>query len=97
MIVHELVHLRHRDALSAYLLQILCKGAFFSPCSRLLQQRYLLEKEQRCDQEAAALLGDRRSYAAACSEFGNCCWKSILEIWPRPAASRATKGGRRWS
>lgn len=75
VISHELVHIRHRDTLSSFLLQILCKAAFFSPFSGLLLQRYLLEKEQRCDQEAAALLGDSHSYGAALLRV----WKLLVQ------------------
>ncbi len=76
VISHELIHIRQRDTLKNWLLNLIRDITLLNPLSSLLLKGYLLEKEVICDQKAAALAGQKpHEYAAILLKV----WRSILD------------------
>lgn len=65
VLTHELVHVRRRDNLKGWLLNLLRDITFFNPLSSLLLNRCLHEIEHLCDREASAITGQAPGVYAA--------------------------------
>ncbi len=70
ILTHELVHISRGDTLRCWLLNFLRDAMFFSPFSRILLTRYLLENERLCDKEAVKLTRNPKAYAATLVKVG---------------------------
>lgn len=71
LITHELVHIKKRDTLKGWLLQLLKNLTFINPLSHMLLERFFLERECLCDRSALKLTGlSAQTYAAA-----------LLKVW----------------
>ncbi|MDO9534807.1 MAG: M56 family metallopeptidase [Bacillota bacterium] len=70
VLTHELVHIYRGDTRSCWLLRLAQNIMFFSPFSKVIVDRYLLENELLCDRETIRLVGSKDEYAA-----------TILKVW----------------
>jgi len=71
LITHELVHIKKRDTLKGWLLQLFKNLTFINPLSHMLLGRFFLERECLCDRSALKLTGlSAQTYVAA-----------LLKIW----------------
>ncbi|MCW3491399.1 M56 family metallopeptidase [Dethiobacter alkaliphilus] len=75
VLLHELIHIRRGDTLSGWLFHLARDLMFFSPFSTILLDRYLLERERLCDQEAVAVMGRTKTYAATLLKS----WRIVVE------------------
>lgn len=75
ILTHELVHILNGDTISIWLAHLAMDATFFSPFSRMLLNRYLLEKERLCDQETVRLTGCARDYASTLLKV----WRLLIE------------------
>ncbi|HKQ80310.1 MAG TPA: M56 family metallopeptidase [Blastocatellia bacterium] len=84
VMMHELVHVMHRDNLIGTLQVIVCSLLWFHPLAWLIDRRLLAEREMWCDETVIRLGGQRELYAAS-------LWK-VVQIglgWPVAGVSRA--------
>jgi beta-lactamase regulating signal transducer with metallopeptidase domain len=84
VIMHELVHVLHRDNLTGTLQMIVCSLLWFHPLAWLIDRRLLAEREMWCDETVIRLSGEPKLYA-------NSLWK-VAQIglgWPVAGVSRA--------
>jgi len=65
VLAHELIHVARQDGLRTLAWEVLRIPLWFHPAAHLLLGRLTQAREQIVDQEAARLIGDRRSYAEA--------------------------------
>ena len=68
ILAHELIHVRRRDWLFVLLEEFVRAALWFHPAIWWLLERIHLHREQTVDEEAVALLGDRRAYLTALIE-----------------------------
>ncbi len=64
VLMHELVHIKRFDNLTAAFQRLLCWFFWFHPLIWLLDRRLLTERELSCDQAVVAFSGAPRAYAA---------------------------------
>lgn len=90
LITHELVHIRRRDTLKGWLLQLLRDITFLNPLSTILLKRCFLERECLCDRKAMQLTGSTpEAYAATLLKV----WRLLLEQQPlNPGLASAFTG-----
>jgi beta-lactamase regulating signal transducer with metallopeptidase domain len=91
ILTHELIHIRRGDTLKGWFLHLLRDIMFFSPFSLSLLDRYLLERERLCDQEAVLVLGNARSYAATLLKT----WRLVVESRGLPAGIQVGFSGKK--
>lgn len=63
VLLHELVHVRRRDNLTATAVRALCCLFWFHPLTWWLERRLLAEREQIVDEQVVAMAGGPKSYA----------------------------------
>ncbi|MGE0127316.1 MAG: TonB family protein [Blastocatellales bacterium] len=84
VMMHELVHVLHRDNLIGTLQMIVCGLLWFHPLAWLIDRRLLAEREMWCDETVIRLGGEPKLYAAS-------LWK-VVQFglgWPVAGVSRA--------
>lgn len=69
VLCHELIHVRRRDWLPAFVEEMWCALLWFHPAARALASRLSLARETLVDEATIAHTRDRRAYAAALLEF----------------------------
>src|SRR5262249_974829 len=84
VMIHELIHILHRDNLMATLQMIVCGLFWFHPLVWLIDRRLLAERESGCDETVIRLGGEPGLYARS-------LWK-VVQFglgWPVAGVSRA--------
>ena len=84
VMMHELIHVLHRDNLIGILQMIVCSLFWFHPLAHLIDRRLLAEREMWCDETVVRLGGEPKLYAAS-------LWK-VAQFglgWPVAGVSRA--------
>ncbi|MGH9937115.1 MAG: M56 family metallopeptidase [Blastocatellia bacterium] len=84
VMMHELVHVLHRDNLIGSLQMIVCSLLWFHPLAWLIDRRLLAEREMWCDETVIRFGGEPKLYAAS-------LWK-VVQFglgWPVAGVSRA--------
>lgn len=74
LLLHELMHIKHRDPVFGWLFRLVRDLMIFNPLGTLLLRGIFLERERLCDAEAAEFLGDKGLYAAALLKV----WRGLL-------------------
>lgn len=85
VMMHELVHVLHRDNLIGSLQMIVCSLLWFHPLAWLIDRRLLAEREMWCDETVIRLGGEPKLYATS-------LWK-VAQFglgWPVAGVSRAS-------
>lgn len=88
VLLHELAHVRRRDAWRAAAALALQIAYWFHPAAWLIRRRLEALREIACDARAATALGDRRQYARALVRVAE-------SRWPAPAPGLALLRRRR--
>jgi len=81
IIAHELVHIRRRDNIKTWLINLVRDMVIFNPISAVLLRHIDYETERICDREAAKLTGQDGQKAAAI----------LLKVWKMLAAEKPLK------
>ena len=84
VMMHELVHVLHRDNLIGTLQMMVCSLLWFHPLAWLIDRRLLAEREIWCDETVIRFGGEPKLYAAS-------LWK-VVQFglgWPVAGVSRA--------
>jgi len=81
IIAHELVHVKRRDNMKTWLVNLIRDMVIFNPISTMLLRQIDYETERICDREAAKLTGQESQKAAAI----------LLKVWKRLAAEKPLK------
>ncbi|MBM4236325.1 MAG: hypothetical protein FJ152_07630 [Firmicutes bacterium] len=81
IITHELVHVRRRDNIKTWLVNLVRDLVIFNPISTVLLRQIDYETERICDREAAKLTGLDGQKAAAI----------LIKVWKRLAAEKLSK------
>ena len=84
VMMHELVHVLHRDNLIGSFQMIVCSLLWFHPLAWLIDRRLLAEREMWCDETVIRLGGEPKLYATS-------LWKVVQFSlgWPVAGVSRA--------
>jgi TonB family protein len=85
VMMHELVHVLHRDNLIGILQMIVCNLFWFHPLAHLIDRRLMAEREMWCDETVIRLGGEPKLYATS-------LWK-VAQFglgWPLAGVSRAS-------
>ncbi|MGH9937346.1 MAG: TonB family protein [Blastocatellia bacterium] len=85
VMMHELVHVLHRDNLIGSLQMIVCSLLWFHPLAWMIDRRLLAEREMWCDETVIRLGGEPKLYATS-------LWK-VVQFglgWPVAGVSRAS-------
>jgi bla regulator protein blaR1 len=88
ILLHELIHARRRDNLTAALHMLVQVLFWFHPAVWYMESRMLAERELACDEAVIAMEGNRRTYAQSLIETS----RHAIDL-PLPYAAGFTGGG----
>lgn len=82
-LLHEMVHVRHRDALHGWILTLVRAIQFFNPAAHIVARLIVQDMEERADM-AAARLGHGQGLAEAIARLSDADERAVTDLTPPP-------------